>query len=63
MLIYRSNFANTNSPATSKTWNDKNASLFLSRKMEAYKNKVTYLIEVNVTNTFQHEKRKRIQSK
>jgi hypothetical protein len=50
MLIYRSNFANTNSPATSKTWNDKNASLFFSRKMEAYKNKATYLIAVNVKN-------------
>ena len=27
---------------------------FLVEKMEAYKNKATYLIGVNVTNTFQH---------
>jgi len=58
MLICRSNFANTNNPATSKTQNNKNTSLFfLVEKMEAYKNKATYLIGVNVTNTFQHQKK------
>ena len=30
---------------------------FLVEKMEAYKNKATYLIGVNVTNTFQHQKK------